>query len=322
MIQFENKYFELDNKRLVNLGMLLVLILGFLFLTSLYASRGVRVNDKSQLAKNDLTNPFETVQIEALSAVVLDLNSGKVIFEKNSNEPRPLASITKIMTALTATDILPAGTVVTVDKRFISEEGDSGLYSNEKWRLQDLLDFSLVSSSNDGIAAIAGAAGSIIDLSSDNIEINHEDFISKMNEKAKEIGLVNSHFFNETGLDIDLERSGGYSSALDTAQLFGYVLKNHPEIFEATRYNNIQIKSLSSLNHKAPNTNTDTVNIPGLLASKTGYTEMAGGNLAIVFDPGIARPIAIVVLGSSYDGRFKDVSILTQKTFEYLAQGN
>jgi D-alanyl-D-alanine carboxypeptidase len=131
-----------------------------------------------------------------------------------------------------------------------------------------------------------------------------------------------SRFNNETGLDLSSSESGGYSSSRDVAFLFAYVLRNHPEILEATRHEIFNVKSENNIKHSATNTNIGIQNIPGLIASKTGYTDMAGGNLAIVFDPGVGRPIVVVALGSSEVGRFSDISLLTKTTFEYLSQGH
>jgi D-alanyl-D-alanine carboxypeptidase len=73
--------------------------------------------------------------------------------------------------------------------------------------------------------------------------------------------------------------------------------------------------------HTAENTNKQVYSFPGLLGSKTGYTDYAGGNLAVVFDAGLNHPIAVVVLGSSLDGRFTDVRKLVDATAEYMTSG-
>ena len=70
----------------------------------------------------------------------------------------------------------------------------------------------------------------------------------------------------------------------------------------------------------AKNTNIDVEKIPGLLASKTGYTTLAGGNLVVAFDASIGRPIIVVVLGSSQEGRFKDVQSLVNASIKYVSQ--
>lgn len=317
MNETEQDFFGPDNRRLINLALLLILLLALMFMSSLYASRGVRIYKQGELVKQ--VDPFENISIAGQSAIVLDVKTGKVLYEKNSDVVRPLASITKIMTAVTALDLLPNYTVITINKEFLKEEGDSGFYRDEKWKLRDLLDYSLVTSSNDGAAAIASAAGAVESGTTD-INIGREEFITKMNAKAQSIGIPNARFLNETGLDLPDGQSGGYASARDVAKLFSYALSKRPEIFEATRYKNTSVTSLDKIAHKATNTNESIDDLPGVIGSKTGYTALAGGNLAIIFDPGLARPVVIVVLDSTTEGRFSDVTLLAQKTLEAIAQ--
>ena len=80
--------------------------------------------------------------------------------------------------------------------------------------------------------------------------------------------------------------------------------------------------SEDSYTHDARNTNQDTLSIPWILASKTGYTDLAGGNLVIAFDAGMMQPYIIAVLGSSKDGRFSDVNKLYKATIDYLDRQN
>ncbi len=138
-----------------------------------------------------------------------------------------------------------------------------------------------------------------------------------MNEKAEELGLKQTYFINETGLD-NGALSGGYGSAIDVSKLMEYLIENHSEILEATKYQEIEVDSLDKT-HTAVNTNFDVDQIPGLIASKTGYTSMAGGNLVIAFDASIGRPIVVVVLGSSIEGRFTDVSKLVEASRSYVS---
>jgi D-alanyl-D-alanine carboxypeptidase len=137
-----------------------------------------------------------------------------------------------------------------------------------------------------------------------------------MNVEAKKIALPQSYFLNETGLDESVTESGGYGSADDVAKLVQYILKNHPDILESTKYSSISIKSLSGA-HIAKNTDILADKIPGLLASKTGYTALAGGNLVVAFDTSIGRPFIAVVLGSTESGRFTDMQKLVDAAMKY-----
>ena len=98
----------------------------------------------------------------------------------------------------------------------------------------------------------------------------------------------------------------------------GYAVTKYPNVFRNTKYDELKVESLSKLGHKAVNTNKTVNSIPGIIASKTGYTELAGGNLAVVFDAGFGSPVAVVVLGSTYEERFSDVEKLSNATLEYL----
>jgi D-alanyl-D-alanine carboxypeptidase len=139
-----------------------------------------------------------------------------------------------------------------------------------------------------------------------------------MNEKAAVWNLTNTHFINENGLDIDEENSGAYGSAKDMAILFEHVLEEYPQVIEATRGQEVVVESLSHIVHIGENTNTRVKEIPVLLASKTGYTDLSGGNLVIAFSPDLNHPVIISVLGSTYDGRFDDIMKLVQATTRYL----
>lgn len=310
-------YAPLENRSLIYLGLFLILLLSIISLISLYASRGIRIYEpeKRVVEKPDL---FRDVAIEAKSAIVYDIKNKKVLFEKDALTSRPLASITKILTAVTAIESLNKGAIVSINKEFLKEEGDTGLRRDEKWELEDLLDYSLVVSSNDGALAIAAAATGFD--GTQDIQTTRAEFVKKMNKKAHAIGMTNSLFLNETGLDIDSEKNGGYASARDVVSLFEYTLRNHPKIFEATKQAEIYVTSLNKITHNGTNTNPSVNIVPGMIASKTGFTDIAGGNLAIIFDPSLGRPISVVVLGSTSEGRFEDVQILVEKTLETIGQ--
>jgi serine-type D-Ala-D-Ala carboxypeptidase (penicillin-binding protein 5/6) len=260
---------------------------------------------------------FGQIPLTARAAVVYDIQSDEVIYGKNENEPMHLASITKIMTALVAHENKADTGPIVIGPSAIEQYGNSGLFLYEEWNKRDLLDFTLMVSSNEGAFALASALGAYMQTGSTNN--NREIFISEMNRRAREIGMENTTFLNESGLDLDNgSQSGGYGTAVDTSLLFSYILRNYPELLEATRYADFAFTSLSGFVHKADNTNQLTREIPGLIASKTGYTDLAGGNLVVVFDAELMRPIVISVLGSTRDDRFTDVYALLEGTLEYF----
>ena len=221
------------------------------------------------------------------------------------------------MSALVAEDLSPSYSTITIVEEALKTEGDSGFFKDEKWFLGDILDFSLLTSSNDGMRAVALSLGALSRSAATSEEIVN-DFIGEMNIKASELGLKNMYFWNETGLDeLDI-RSGAYGSAKDIGILLEYIILHNPELLVATRDTMMTIRSLDNFLHIAKNTNSLASEIPGLIASKTGFTDIAGGNLAVVFDPELGHPIIVVILGSTEQGRFEDVRALVNAVMEYV----
>ncbi len=269
-------------------------------------------------------SPFAEISLEAKSAVVWDVVNDKELFGKNSNEPLPLASLTKVMTAITINGKINDNQKVKITPADLKSEGDSKLVVGDTWQAKDLRDFTLLTSSNDGAFALAAVAESeqIVPPYNNPASTSPEElrnrFIKEMNDTASKIGLTNSKFFNEHGLDREADRGGAYGSAKDMTILFEYILKNYPQILEATRYKNLEFASVNK-KYSAENTNVVIDKIPNIIASKTGYTDLAGGNLVIVFDAGLNRPIIISVLGSTAEGRFEDALKLVNATIKFIS---
>jgi D-alanyl-D-alanine carboxypeptidase len=312
---------KIPKKLLVLNAVLLFAVIGTAF--SVY-----NLLQKPAIAKNPepeivaARTAFDDINLEAKSAYVLDVVENKIIYKKNELAQLPLASLTKLLTALVATEILPKESHVTVRQEFLQEEGDNGLLPEEEWRLRNLLDFSLVSSSNDGARSVASVVGAFSaqggPASSWDYNLGRKEFVEKMNTRAKELGMQQSYFINESGLDIG-ETGGGYGSAVDVAKLLKYILINEPALLEATKSESMVVNSFNKT-HTVKNTNIDVAKIPGLIASKTGNTKLAGGNLAIAFDTSIGRPIIVVVLGSTEKGRFEDIQKLVQASLSYISE--
>lgn len=238
--------------------------------------------------------------IEGEAAAVYDLETGQLIFSVNSEKQLPLASITKVMTALIARENLALGQTITITPADLEPLGESGFFIGEKWKAKDLIDYTLTTSSNDGAAALARATAGDIPT-----------FTKMMNDKAENLGLSNTYFLNPTGLDLGSYNSGAYGTANDIAILMAYISKTYPDLMDSTDKPSIKVSSLDQVAHYGANTNKYTGSVPGLLASKTGFTDLAGGNLAILMDAGLDQKVAIVVLGSSEDGRFRDIKKLS-----------
>lgn len=302
----------------IKLFFVLAIALSFLFICSFIFGLIAQRKDIS-VPTEVASNPFSEIVLEAKAAYVYDIRTKTVLFAKNEDIRLPLASLTKVMSALVALDGSSLDDTITVSREALDAEGDSGLKIGEKWTLHNLLDFSLLTSSNDGMRAIALTIGALSKVGT-NPEESINDFVGLMNRKAGFIGLKNTYFWNETGLDESDEKGGGYSSARDMSFLMEYSLRNYPEIFAATRVGATTLQSIDNHLHVAKNTNVIISSIPGLLASKTGFTDITGGNVVMVFDPELGRPIIVSVLGSSESGRFRDAEALVSATMTYISQ--
>jgi len=263
----------------------------------------------------DASNPFATAEITGQSGFVWDVQARKVLFSKNADEILPLASVTKLMTALVAYELLEDSTKVDISIDAIRTDGDSGLLDGESFSLKNLTDIVLVASSNDGAEALGIAAAESVKTHAPPKEL----FVHAMNLRAAELGLTNTRFNNATGLDISQNKAGAYSTARDVAILMEYIISNYPEVTALTKVDSTYVYNESGAYHEVDNTNQIVNKIDGLLASKTGYTELAGGNLVVAFNAGLNRPIIVSVLGSTFNKRFEDVLLLSTMARKYIA---
>jgi D-alanyl-D-alanine carboxypeptidase (penicillin-binding protein 5/6) len=252
----------------------------------------------NQIIENKIEDKEQVVNISisAKSAYVKNLNTGQILFEKNPEQKLPLASLTKIMTALVARQNGDQDQLIKITEQNLLTEGEYFLNSNEIFKLKDLINMSMVASVNDTASALT------------NVFKNSKNFIEEMNRVAHNIGLENTAFKNETGLDLDNNRPSATGTAKDMTRLIEYVLQEYPEIFAKTNNNIIDAQSITTgQNYRYLNTNEIINQIPGLIGSKTGFTDTAGGNLAMIVDIGLNQPISIVILGSTDNKtRFSD----------------
>jgi D-alanyl-D-alanine carboxypeptidase len=251
---------------------------------------------------------FSNVPIEGKAYLVYDLENHAIIASRNETSVLPLASLTKVMTAVTAILHHPRETKIIIRKESLDGGLDLGLKNNQSWTLKELLKYTLVFSSNDGAQIIADSLG------------GRDVFVEQMNQDAKTLGL-NLHFTSPAGLDLH-GNVGGTGSALDVAKLISFARILVPDIFDATTHPRATVVASTGRISGVPNTNQETENLPGIEASKTGFTDLAGGNLAVVVDLTVGHPVAIIVLGSTREGRFRDVDTLykaLQKSVSVMA---
>ena len=261
-----------------------------------------------------MTGPdaYTRLSLIGKSAIVYDLVTGETLYAQNANASRPLASITKLLTLYAAANTLPGSAVITMTPASVAEvndAADAGFHEGESFAFEDIARLTLAASSNSGAEAIAEAANTA----------HSTDTTSLLAGAAASVGLTATHASNGSGLDISSTVSGGYGSARDVAVLAGALLKKAPLIAEATTQPYVSITSLQGTTHTFVNTNIDVTHIPNPLLSKTGYTDLAGGNLVVVYDAAINHPVAIVVLGSTEAGRFTDVQQLMSATLAHFA---
>jgi D-alanyl-D-alanine carboxypeptidase len=253
---------------------------------------------------------LSSVNTTAHSAFVMNLNTGNVLYEKNSNKLLPLASLTKLVTAKVAYDNLSVDKLTIEKSEDFPEYGDSRLQNGEYWNSSDLITYTLLTSSNDGAHSLL--------KNSTNTTFS---FTQKMNSFVATIGLSQTEFKNETGLDNDATGvPNTKGTAQEFAKLLSYLTKNDLALFEKTKHSHIFLNTPDGVQDTV-NTNSEVNNIVGILMSKTGYTDLAGGNLAIVTDMGLNEPTAFVVLKSSRESRFDDILKLQENYFEQLRQG-
>jgi len=260
---------------------------------------------------------LENITLGAKAAYVYDVRAKRALFSKEPDTVLPLASITKLMTALIAHELVATNKTVIVPKEAISQSGSSGLSEGERFTTAALSKYAVLASSNDAAYALASAVGAVIDTKKDP----NQTFVRTMNIRATELGLPHLHFLNPTGLDISTTEAGAVGTAREISFLMEYIISNYPEILTPTTVQSARVYNTDGAFHDAENTNPIITDIPNLLGSKTGYTDLAGGNLTIAFDAGFNRPIIVTVLGSTYDGRFADVKkLVTAVTAAFATQ--
>lgn len=228
------------------------------------------------------------VGVEA--AILVDADTGQVLFEKNADKKLPPASITKIMTLLLAMEEVEKGTVSLEDEvtisRFAESMGGSQIFlaAGTRVKMGDLLKAVTIASANDASVAVA-----------ETIAGTYSNFVSRMNKRAQELGMKNTHFVNSTGLPT----KGGehYSTARDISIMARELVK-YPQILE---WASIWVDYLQLPNRKAMLVNTNKLikDYPGMDGLKTGHTDAAGFCLAATARRDNMRLISVIMNANS-----------------------
>lgn len=241
---------------------------------TIYQTQGDATN------KNEINPNFYPIRnwevkdlsIDAKSAIIISFKNedeeGKIIFQKNADQVLPIASLTKLMTAIIAVENFNLDETVKVSKDSISAIGDKGgLIRGEELKINDLLHIMLIESSNDAATTIA----------SDNSRIIPSEFINLMNSKVKELKLLNTNFVDSTGLNFKNQ-----SSVSELVKITNYSLK-FPIIWNILKMPTATVYSIDDkFVHSLINTNKLLEKFPLLRGGKTGYTVEADGCMITV----------------------------------------
>lgn len=272
-----------------------IIISMIFFLTVIYADDVNEEVPASSIFDDASVEVFndKAPDINARSAIVIDFDSGRVLYEKNAYQKRPMASTTKIMTAIIALEYGNLDDVVTVSKNAASIWGSTiKLTSGEQLTLKELMYGLLMCSGNDAAIAIAEHIGGSV-----------ESFLIMMNNKAKDIGALNTNFTSPHGLD----ETGHYSTAYDMAIITKYAL-------EIPLFNEIvKTKSIQSGKRFMSNTNEMLTSYEGADGVKTGYTGKAGRCLITSATRDGRRFISVVLFCDSRDQR----ALSSKKILDY-----
>ena len=236
------------------------------------------------------------MEISAKSAILVDFNTGKVLYSKNENEPLAMASMTKVMSMLLIMEKIDDGSLKYDDIVEISTEsssmGGSQIFLNpgDKYKVVDLLKGVAMASANDAVVALA-----------EKTYGSKEHFIEAMNKKAESLGLKNTHFVNVHGLD----EEGHYSSAYDMSVMARELLK-HEKILDFTRVYEEYLTKPDGSQIWLVNTNKLVRFYDGVDGLKTGFTQNAGYCLTATGKKNNLRLISVVMGEESIEKRSSD----------------
>ncbi len=251
-------------------------------------------------------------EIEAESAILIDAETGQVLFKQNPDEKLPPASLTKIMTLIVAMEEIESGDLSLDDKVTISRLAESMggsqifLAEGNKVKVRDLLKAVTIASANDACVALGEAvAGS------------YNRFVNLMNEKADELDLENTYFSNSTGLPTE---SDHYTTARDVAIMSREIVKYPIILKDASIW--LDYIELPDRDAMLTNTNHLVNTYPGLDGIKTGHTNAAGFSLAATAKRGDMRLISVVMKARSVKAREDQTARLLDYGFNRFTRKN
>jgi D-alanyl-D-alanine carboxypeptidase len=241
--------------------------------------------------------------VTAHASIILDADSGKVLYENNANERRQIASLTKLFTATLAVERLKnLDEWVTIDEEAVYAEGTrvgcprSGFCDGERLKIgeqvtvRNILKAMLMNSANDSAIALGKYMGG-----------TQDGFAKIMNERARELGLQNTHFCTPSGLEPDGRENECYSSARDVALFTAHALQ-YDILWDIMKMEKTSISSADGkYSHEIFNTDQLLGQLPNLIGTKTGFTPLSGYSLlAVAGDQSQNHKVIAVLLNDPY----------------------
>jgi len=276
---------------------LLCILLTFLLLTGSAFATEELFTDIVPIAEGAVETAGPVLDIPVSSCILIEKDSGKILYEKNANEKLPPASVTKIMTVLLVMEAIESGQL-TLDMQIEASEhasqmGGSQIYlkPGEVFSVDDLLKAVVVASANDAAVMLAEAVSG-----------SEESFVAKMNERAKELGMTNTNFVNVCGLDVDGHLTTAHDIALMSAELL-----RHPLI---KNYSKIWTDTLREGTFGLTNTNKLVRSYNGITGLKTGFTSKAMYCLSATAERDGMELIAVVMGAHNSAVRFDSAAKL------------
>ena len=241
------------------------------------------------------------------AALLMEKTTGQILYAQNEHEARPPASVTKIMTVLLTMEAIDSGRIALDDMVTVSAyaAGMGGsqvfLAEGEQMSVDDLLKAVRVSSGNDAAVALAEHVAGVTEL-----------FVEQMNNRARELGMNDTHFVNCTGLTAE----GHVTSAYDIALMSRELLLHHPEV---RNYTTIWMDTLRSGTFGLSNTNKLIRFYDGATGLKTGFTQEAGYCISATAERDGMELIAVIMKGNTSDSRNADAKTLLNYGFSTYA---
>lgn len=238
------------------------------------------------------------IALDARSAIVYDIKSNRALFSKDSRQKLPIASLTKILTAIVVWENMSPNDIVTVQPDAVKVDGErQDLYTGETMSVTNLMQLMLVESSNDAAYALR-----------DHVATKNLDLVAMMNAKAAALDMNSTHAVDPAGLD-----DRGYSTAEDLIKAVHYALR-YDAIWNFSREKTAVVTSSDGrFSHDIKTTNQLLGVLADIVGGKTGYTDSALGCMMLVVDiPNQDDKIISVILGSR--ARFTDMKNLVEWT--------